>query len=110
MFHTREGNVVHTGDFKFDLTPVNNQHPDIHKMAKIGSEGVLALLSESTNAERPGFTPSERSVGERIEEIFMKANRKVIISTFASNVNRVQQIVEACIKQIENWLCSAEVW
>ncbi len=67
-------------------------------MAKIGSEGVLALLSESTNAERPGFTPSERSVGERIEEIFMKANRKVIISTFASNVNRVQQIVEACIK------------
>lgn len=98
VFHTREGTVVHTGDFKFDLTPVNNQHPDIHKMAKIGSEGVLALLSESTNAERPGFTPSERSVGERIEEIFMKANRKVIISTFASNVNRVQQIVEACIK------------
>lgn len=98
VFHTPEGTVVHTGDFKFDLTPVNNQHPDIHKMAKIGSEGVLALLSESTNAERPGFTPSERSVGERIEEIFMKANRKVIISTFASNVNRVQQIVEACIK------------
>ncbi len=98
VFHTPEGTIVHTGDFKFDLTPVNNQHPDIHKMAKIGSEGVLALISESTNAERPGFTPSERSVGERIEEIFMKANRKVIISTFASNVNRVQQIVEACIK------------
>ncbi|HEK9103216.1 ribonuclease J [Bacillus pfraonensis] len=97
-FHTPEGTVVHTGDFKFDLTPVNNQYPDIHKMAKIGSGGVLALLSESTNAERPGFTPSERSVGERIEEAFIKARRKVIISTFASNVNRVQQVVDAAVK------------
>ncbi|MBC6972489.1 ribonuclease J [Bacillus sp. Xin] len=97
-FHTPEGTVVHTGDFKFDLTPVNNQYPDIHKMAKIGSDGVLALLSESTNAERSGFTPSERSVGERIEEVFIKARRKVIISTFASNVNRVQQVVDAAIK------------
>ncbi|EKS8366806.1 ribonuclease J, partial [Bacillus cereus] len=62
-FHTPEGTVVHTGDFKFDLTPINNQYPDIHKMANIGSNGVLALLSESTNAERSGFTPSERLVG-----------------------------------------------
>ncbi|MCX2829076.1 ribonuclease J [Bacillus pseudomycoides] len=97
-FHTPEGTVVHTGDFKFDLTPINNQYPDIHKMAKIGCNGVLALLSESTNAERPGFTPSEQSVGERIEEAFNKAHRKVIISTFASNVNRVQQIVDAALK------------
>ncbi|PLR66312.1 ribonuclease J [Bacillus sp. UMB0893] len=97
-FHTPEGTVVHTGDFKFDLTPVNNQYPDIHKMAKIGSEGVLVLLSESTNAERPGFTPSERFVGEHIEEAFMKANRKVFISTFASNVHRVQQVVDAALK------------
>ncbi|AHA72559.1 Zn-dependent hydrolase [Bacillus thuringiensis YBT-1518] len=64
-FHTPEGTVVHTGDFKFDLTPINNQYPDIHKMANIGSNGVLALLSESTNAERSGFTPSERLVGEK---------------------------------------------
>ncbi|EEK78307.1 ribonuclease J [Bacillus cereus] len=97
-FHTPEGTVVHTGDFKFDLTPVNNQYPDIHKMASIGSNGVLALLSESTNAERSGFTPSERIVGDKIEEAFMKAHRKVIISTFASNVNRVQQIVNAALK------------
>lgn len=95
VFNTPEGTVVHTGDFKFDLTPVNNQHTDIHKMAKIGSEGVLMLLSESTNAERPGFTPSEQIVGEHIEEAFIKANRKIFISTFASNVNRVQQIVNA---------------
>ncbi|WP_396021418.1 MULTISPECIES: ribonuclease J [unclassified Bacillus cereus group] len=97
-FHTEEGTVVHTGDFKFDLTPVNEQYPDIHKMANIGEKGVLALLSESTNAERAGFSPSERSVGERIEEAFQKAPRKVILSTFASNVNRVQQVVKACIK------------
>ncbi|KKI91909.1 ribonuclease J [Bacillus sp. SA1-12] len=98
VFHTPEGNVVHTGDFKFDLTPVNNQYSDIHKMAEIGMQGVLVLLSESTNAERAGITPSERIVGDHIEEAFMKANRKVIISTFASNINRVQQVVDAAIK------------
>ena len=59
VFHTPEGNVVHTGDFKFDLTPVNEQYSDIHKMAEIGTQGVLALISENTNAERPGLTPSE---------------------------------------------------
>ncbi|MCM3441652.1 ribonuclease J [Metabacillus halosaccharovorans] len=98
VFHTPEGNVVHTGDFKFDLTPVNNQHSDIHKMAEIGRQGVLVLLSESTNAERSGLTPSEKMVGEHMDEAFMKANRKVIISTFASNVNRVQQVVDAARK------------
>lgn len=97
-FHTPEGTVVHTGDFKFDLTPINKQHSDIHKMAKIGSNGVLALLSESTNAERPGFSPSEQFVGKHIEEAFVKAPRKVFISTFASNVNRVQQVVDAALK------------
>jgi ribonuclease J len=98
VFNTPEGKVVHTGDFKFDLTPVNNQYSDIHKMADIGKEGVLVLLSESTNAERSGSTPSERIVGDHIEEAFMKAKRKVIISTFASNVNRVQQVVDAAQK------------
>ncbi|QGQ96157.1 ribonuclease J [Paenibacillus psychroresistens] len=98
VFHTPEGTVVHTGDFKFDLTPVNDQYPDIHKMAEIGQKGVLVLLSESTNAERPGFTASERIVGQNIEEAFSKATRKVFISTFASNVHRVQQVVDAAIK------------
>ncbi len=98
VFHTPEGAVVHTGDFKFDLTPVNNEYPDIHKMAEIGKNGVLLLLSESTNAERPGFNPSERLVGGHIEEAFRKARRKVFISTFASNVHRVQQVVDAAQK------------
>ncbi len=98
VFHTPVGTVVHTGDFKFDLTPVNNETPDIHKMAQIGERGVLALLSESTNAERPGFNPSEITVGGHIEEEFRKARNKVFISTFASNVHRVQQVIDAAQK------------
>ncbi|WP_150269400.1 ribonuclease J [Paenibacillus tepidiphilus] len=95
VFDTPEGAVVHTGDFKFDMTPVNRQYPDIHKMAEIGKKGVRFLLSESTNAERPGFTPSERLVGEHMEEAFQKAERRIFVSTFASNVHRLQQIVDA---------------
>lgn len=98
VFHTPEGAVVHTGDFKFDLTPVNNDYPDVYKMAEIGHKGVVLLLSESTNAERPGFNPSERLVGGHIEEAFRQASRKVFISTFASNVHRVQQVVDAAQK------------
>lgn len=98
VFDTPEGKVIHTGDFKFDLTPVNDQLSDIHKMARIGDEGVLALISESTNAERPGITPSEMLVGAHLEEAFLKAKQKIFISTFASNVNRIQQVVDACIK------------
>lgn len=98
VFHTPIGVVVHTGDFKFDLTPVNNEPPDIHKMARIGDKGVLVLLSESTNAERPGFNPSEMAVGSHIEEAFRNAHRKVFISTFASNVHRVQQVIDAAQK------------
>jgi ribonuclease J len=98
VFHTPEGNVVHTGDFKFDLTPANHQHSDIHKMAEIGKNGVLMLISESTNAERKGLTPSEEMVGNHMDEAFLRADGKIFVSTFASNVNRVQQVVDAAIK------------
>ncbi len=98
VFHTPEGNVVHTGDFKFDLTPANHQHSDIHKMAEIGKKGVLALISESTNAERKGLTPSEEMVGNHMDEAFLRADGKIFVSTFASNVNRVQQVVDSAIK------------
>ncbi|MFC4322224.1 ribonuclease J [Litchfieldia salsa] len=96
VFTTPEGKIVHTGDFKFDLTPAGNEHSDIHKMAEIGREGVLLLISESTNAERPGLTPTEQMVGDHVLEAFRKAKRKVILSTFASNIHRVQQVVDAC--------------
>lgn len=95
VFDTPEGTVVHTGDFKFDMTPVNKQYPDIHKMAGIGTKGVKFLLSESTNAERPGFTPSEQLVGAHMVEAFKKADRRIFVSTFASNVHRLQQVADA---------------
>ncbi len=97
IIETPEGYVVHTGDFKFDLTPVNNQIADLHKMAEIGQKGVLALLSDSTNAERAGYTGSERSVGEAIHDVFRKAKQRIIVATFASNIHRVQQVVDAAI-------------
>jgi len=97
IIETPEGVVVHTGDFKFDFTPVNNQPADIHKMAEIGNKGVLVLLSDSTNAEREGFTGSERSVGEAINEVIRKAKQRVIVATFASNIHRVQQVIDAAL-------------
>ncbi|MFC4775335.1 ribonuclease J [Paenibacillus sp. GCM10023252] len=94
---TPEGTVVHTGDFKFDHTPVNEQYADLQRMAEIGKRGVLALLSDSTNAERAGYTPSEANVGEELEDIFRKSTQRVVVATFASNVHRIQQIINASI-------------
>ncbi len=97
-FHTVHGTIVHTGDFKFDWTPVDMEYPNIHKMAQIGESGVLLLLSESTNAERPGSTPSEAKITDHLEEAFRKATGKIFVTTFASNVDRVQQVINASIK------------
>ncbi|MFD1426240.1 ribonuclease J [Kroppenstedtia sanguinis] len=92
---TPDGRVVHTGDFKFDMTPINGQTADMHRMAEIGKKGVLCLLSDSTNAERAGFTGSERTVSESLETVFRKAKQRVIVATFASNIHRIQQVVDA---------------
>ncbi|MFX4302150.1 ribonuclease J [Alicyclobacillus tolerans] len=93
--HTPEGLVVHTGDFKFDQTPVDGRQADLQKLAGYGSQGVLALVADSTNAERPGFTPSEKSVGKTIDHLVAQAPGRIILSTFASNIHRVQQVITA---------------
>ena len=88
------GTIVHSGDFKLDLTPVESQMMDITRLGELGNEGVLLLMCESTNAERPGYTPSERKVGATLDEIFLKnKDHRIVIATFSSNVHRVQQII-----------------
>src|SRR5690242_21814425 len=92
---TPVGTVVHTGDFKFDHTPVDGKLSDFHTLAKLGEEGVIALLSDSTRAENPGYTPSERIVGEAFREIMQPLDGRVIVATFASNIARIQQVLDA---------------
>ncbi len=92
---TPVGIVVHTGDFKFDHTPVDGKLSDFHTLARLGQEGVVCLLSDSTRAENPGYTPSERTVGEAFRDIMQGLDGRVIVATFASNIARIQQVLDA---------------
>lgn len=92
---TPVGVVIHSGDFKLDLTPIDGEIMDITRLGELGKQGVLLLMLESTNAERPGYTPSERTVGQSLDSIFMRnSDKRIIITTFSSNVHRVQQIID----------------
>ncbi len=95
---TPAGNVIHTGDFKFDQTPVDGRLFDVAKMARISEEGILALVSDTTNVERPGFVPSERIVGQTFERIIREAEGRVIIASFASQIHRMQMAVDSSVK------------
>ena len=96
--HTPVGLIVHTGDFKFDYTPVDRRQTDFAKLAELGSKGVLCLFADSTNADRPGYTPSERVVGEALDTLIGRARGRVIITTFASLISRIQQIIDTAAK------------
>lgn len=92
---TPEGTIVYTSDFKFDQTPVDGRITDYHKLAELGRNGVIAALIDSTNADRPGYTLSEKEVGESINEIFRLSRSRIILATFASNIHRIQQVIDA---------------
>jgi ribonuclease J len=95
--HTPLGVVLHTGDFKVDFTPIDGEPMDVARFAELGKKGVLALMADSTNVERPGYTKSERIVGENLNRIFGKTKGRIIVATFASNVHRIQQIIDAAV-------------
>ncbi len=95
---TPVGTVLHTGDFKVDYTPIDGKIMDFGRIAELGNKGILALMSDSTNAERKGFTMSESSVGEVLDKLFIHCEKRIVVATFASNVHRVQQIVNAAVK------------
>ncbi|MBI3948100.1 MAG: ribonuclease J [Armatimonadetes bacterium] len=92
--HTRHGTIAHTGDFKFDPTPVDGRLTDFAGFERLGNEGVLLLITDTTNVERPGYVPSERIVGQTFHEVFQRAERRVIIATFSSNIHRIQQVLD----------------
>ncbi|MGZ4170948.1 MAG: ribonuclease J [Solirubrobacteraceae bacterium] len=89
------GTVLLTGDYKFDQTPVDGPPADVSRLAELGSEGILLLCGDSTNADRPGFSPSEREVGPHLEEVFSRAEGRIVVTSFASNIHRVQQVIDA---------------
>lgn len=96
--HTPVGTVIHSGDFKIDYTPIDGERMDLGRLAELGNKGVLALMADSTNSERKGYTMSERSVGQVFDKLFVNCTKRIVVATFASNVHRVQQIVNSAIE------------
>jgi ribonuclease J len=96
--HTPVGTVVHTGDFKIDQTPLDGRLPDLGRLAELGAEGVLLLMSDSTNVEHAGVTPSERTVGTQLEVIFREATGRILVTTFSSHIHRMQQVIDLAVR------------
>lgn len=97
-YHTPVGTIFHTGDFKFDFTPIAGQAADVGRLAELGAQGVKLLMSDSTNSETPGFTPSEMAMADEIDRIVSKAKGRMLVATFSSNLNRIQQFISASVE------------
>ena len=95
---TPVGTVLHTGDFKIDYTPINSEMTDLGRIAELGNQGILLLLSDSTNAEKAGYTMSERTVGAELDKLFVNCDKRIVVATFASNVHRIQQIADLAVQ------------
>ena len=93
--HTPVGIIFHTGDFKIDLTPIDNEPTDFERISELAKEGILLLMSDSTNVERKGYTMSESAIRETFTKLFEQATGRIIVATFASNIDRMQQIIDA---------------
>ena len=99
VIHSPAGTLLHTGDFKIDCTPLKEEMIDLGRIAELGQQGVLALMADSTNVDRPGYTPTERKISDAFEKLFLQAaEQRIIIATFASNISRVQQIINCAAK------------
>lgn len=96
--HTPIGTILHTADFKFDHTPIDGKTTDFRKLVELGENGVLVLLSDSTNVEREGYTPSEKELSKTFEELFLQAEGRILVATFASNIHRIQQIIDTAFR------------
>lgn len=97
-FHTPAGVILHTGDFKIDSTPIDGEMIDLGRIGELGKKGILLLMSDSTNAERKGYTMSERTVGKTFDNVFENCSKRIFVATFASNIHRVQQIIDSAVK------------
>jgi ribonuclease J len=103
-FHTPHGTILHSGDFKLDQTPIDSRPTDLPHLAQLGDDGVALLLADSTNADRPGHVPTERTIGRTLRDVFRDARERIVVTTFASHIHRVQQVIDAAV-EAERLVC-----
>ena len=110
FIRTAGGNVLHTGDFKMDQLPLDGRITDLRRFARLGEEGVDLFMSDSTNADVPGFTTAEKEIGPTLDRLFGQATKRIIVASFSSHVHRVQQVLDAAVGITARWPSWAAPW